>query len=87
MPPARSWLRAAVVTSLTMLAAPVLAGSSYADREAARTIAGKGYESFEAGDWRKAMDLFQEAEARFHAPPHLLYIARAQAKLELLLEA
>ncbi len=84
---ARTWLRAAVVASVTALAAPALAGPSYADREAARASAGKGYESFEAGDWRKAIELFQQAEARFHAPPHLLYIARAQAKLDLLLEA
>ncbi len=89
MRPARSWLAAAALAVVSALAAPALAlpGGSFADREAARAISGKAYEMFEKGEWRKAIDLFQQAEARYHAPPHLLYVARAQAKLGLLIEA
>jgi hypothetical protein len=62
-------------------------GPSFADREAARTLAGQGYELFEAGKLPRAIELFRQAEARFHAPPHLLYVARAQVKLGKMLEA
>jgi len=62
-------------------------GPTSDDREAARSFATRGYELFEAGDYARAIDFFQQAEERFHAPPHWLYIARAQAKQGKLLEA
>ena len=58
-----------------------------ADRDAARTLAGQGYELYEAGQFARAIEVFRQAEARFHAPPHLLYVARAQVKLGKLVEA
>lgn len=63
------------------------AGPSFADREAARNFAGKGYEALEAGKYQRAIDLFKQAESRFHAPPHWLYMARAQIKLGRLVDA
>lgn len=76
------------VAIVATLASPALAaGPTFADREAARALSGKGYEAFEAGQYRKAIDLFRQAEARFHAPPHLLYIGRAQFKLGELMAA
>jgi hypothetical protein len=84
---ARSWLCAVAVALASGLAAPALAAGSLADREAARSIAGKAYELFEAGDYRRAIDLFRQADARFHAPTHSLYVARAQAKMGQLIEA
>jgi hypothetical protein len=76
--------------ALALLAArpsAALAAGSAADRDAARTLAGQGYDAFEARDYQRTLDLFRQAEARYHAPPHLLYIARAQIKLGKLLDA
>ena len=87
MPAVRACLCAAALAFACAIAAPVLAAGSVADREAARSLSGKAYEQFEAGQYRRAIDLFLAAEARFHAPPHLLYVARAQMKLGLLVEA
>ena len=58
-----------------------------AARAAARPLAKRAYESFESGDYGAAIELFREAELHFHAPPHLLYVARAQAHLDHLVEA
>jgi hypothetical protein len=80
----RVCLFAAALTVSTQARA---AGTSFADREAARNLAGKGYEALEAGQYKRAIELFEQAEARFHAPPHWLYMARAQIKLGRLLEA
>jgi hypothetical protein len=86
MRPAHVSLCAAVLAA-AVLSSPAEAGGSFADREAARTLSGKAYEEFEARHYRRAIELFQQAEARFHAPPHLLYTARAQVKLGLFVEA
>jgi hypothetical protein len=50
-------------------------------REAARALAEKGIDLYEVGRYREAAELFEQAEARFHAPTHLLLIARASEKL------
>lgn len=85
-------IRAAVAAAvLALVAAPGMARAggtaSAAGRDAARGLAGKGYELFEGGYYARAIEFFQQAEARYHAPPHLLYIARAQVKLGKLIEA
>jgi hypothetical protein len=77
--------RAAAFAIALAIAAPAQAAPG--DRDAARTLAGKGYELFEAKQYQRAIDLFHQAEARFHAPPHLLYIARAELKLGHMIEA
>jgi hypothetical protein len=50
-------------------------------REGARALATAGREAFEKGDFQKALQRFEAAEELVHAPPHLLYIARAHLKL------
>ncbi len=55
--------------------------------QAARPYAEKGFALFEEGRYAACITEFKHAEARYHAPPHLLYIARAQAQLGRLIEA
>ena len=84
---ARALLCAAALAAVGALAPLARASGALADRDAARTLAGQGYELYEAGQLQRAIVVFRQAEARFHAPPHLLYVARAQVKLGRLLEA
>jgi hypothetical protein len=56
-------------------------------KDAARPLAQRGYELYELGRYAEAIELFRQAEARYHAPPHLLYIARGLAELGRFLEA
>lgn len=71
----------------------VLLGSTSAraqtdlERATARDAANSGRAAFEAGQYEKAIDQFSRAEQLVHAPPHLLYLARAQAKLGKLVAA
>lgn len=85
-------IRARLVALVVALAAASpcaarAAGGSSADRDIARGLAGKGYELFQNGSYARAIESFEQAEKRYHAPPHLLYIARSQVKLGKLLEA
>ena len=66
---------------------PFGAEASPEERQAARALADKGLELFEAGRWAEALDRFQRAETVLHAPTHLLYMARAEARLGRLLAA
>jgi len=72
-----------VLAALVALSLP--AGGAYAqtdeEKAAARELAKQGAEAFTAGKHAEALDLMSRAEALVHAPPHLLYIARAQAAL------
>ena len=56
-------------------------------RAAARSLAGEGAKAFAEGRWKDCVDLFQRAETLVHAPPHLLYGARAEEKLGHLVKA
>lgn len=56
-------------------------------KDKARELAKEGIKVYDAGDPARALELFDEAEALFHAPTHTLYIARAQVKLGKLVEA
>jgi hypothetical protein len=58
-----------------------------AERASARAIADQGFDAFDAGEWRVALDRFERAESLVHSPVHRLFIARCQANLGLLLEA
>lgn len=53
----------------------------------ARSAALEGAKAFKEGRWADAIDYFTRAESLVHAPPHLLYIARAQVESGLLVEA
>jgi hypothetical protein len=57
------------------------------DKTQARQLATDGVKAFDAGDWARAVSYFEAAEKLFHAPTHLLYIARGQAKLGKLVAA
>jgi hypothetical protein len=50
-------------------------------RAGARTLATEGAQAFNEGRFKDAVDLFTKAESLMHAPPHLLFTARAHAKL------
>src|SRR4051812_36209879 len=67
-------------------ASPVLAQSSE-ERMGARAAASEGARAFSEKRWTDAIDYFKRAESLVHAPPHLLYIARAQAQTGLFVEA
>jgi len=64
------------------LSAPLSAfAQSDEQRAAARELATAGVEAFKEGKYEQALDSFNKAESLFHALPHLLFIARAHAKL------
>jgi hypothetical protein len=58
-----------------------------AERASARAIADQGFDAFDAGQWRVALDRFERAESLVHSPVHRLFMARCQTNLGLLLEA
>jgi hypothetical protein len=60
---------------------PASAEPSKEQLDAARALAYAGLENYEAGEWQLALDRFTQAERIYHAPSHLLFIARANAKL------
>ena len=84
-----SAVRAACFTFAALLVtSPALAaGLTPAEREVARTLATRGFELFQSKDYPHAIESFEQAESRIHAPPHLLYIARSQSRLGKLLAA
>jgi len=57
------------------------------ERATARDAANNGRVAFDAGKYEKAIDYLSRAEQLVHSPTHLLYIARAQAKLGRLVAA
>jgi hypothetical protein len=71
---------------LVTLAGPVF-GQSAADKATARKLATEGIELHGQGKYAEALDKLQRAEALYDAPVHLVYIARAQAKLGQVVEA
>lgn len=50
-------------------------------RDEARSLAKEGLAKLDAGDAKSAIVLFEQAEAKFHAPTHLLYLAQAHVSL------
>ncbi|MCC6215160.1 MAG: hypothetical protein IT376_09840 [Polyangiaceae bacterium] len=67
---------------LAALGTTVPAGAqSDEERAGARVAAQAGAKAFAEGRWADAVDLFTRAESLVHAPPHLLWMARAQVKL------
>lgn len=81
------------VTSLfgSFVVLSLLTGSAFAqsdvERAAARNAASSGRAAYEAGDYEQAIESLSQAERLVHAPTHLLYLARAQAKLGKLVAA
>src|SRR5688500_4416445 len=56
-------------------------------RATARSLATDGASAFNEGRWKDAVDMFTRAESLMHAPPHLLFLARAHNKLGQLVKA
>lgn len=72
------------------LVSPALAAPGTTDsvnKDKARALAQDGIKAFESGNHPLAIDLFEQAEQLFHAPVHLLFLARAHAAMGKLLEA
>ena len=88
MPPVKpfSVLGTILVTAALTSPAPVEAQTKE-QKAGARAAAEAGGDAFDAGKYAEAADLFERAERLMHAPPHLLYGARAHAKLGHLVEA
>ena len=80
-----------VLVVLAVLLAPtlVLTPSAFAQdvKDEARQLAQEGIRLLEEGQPDAAIAKLQEAESKFHAPTHLLYIARARTQLGQLREA
>jgi hypothetical protein len=71
-----------------LVSSPALAqDESASDKANARTLATEGIDLYTEGRYAEALDRLQRAQALFDAPIHLLYIARAQARLGKLIEA
>lgn len=73
-------LSAALGTALLGAAGPAAAQTDE-QRSGARTLATEGAQAFNEGRFKDAVDLFAKAESLVHAPPHLLFMARAHTKL------
>lgn len=62
-------------------------GQTDEERAGARALADQGLTAYDQGRWADAVDLFTRAQSVVDAPPHLLYIARAQEKQGHLVQA
>jgi hypothetical protein len=70
-----------VLVAGLLAASPARAQVSDADRATARTLAQKGQEALEAGDFPTAADRFAKADAIIHAPTLVFGLAMAQKGL------
>ena len=73
--------------ALILLGSTVAVAQTDLERATARDAANSGRAAFDAGQYEKAIDQFSRAEQLVHAPPHLLFLARSQAKLGRLVAA
>ena len=87
MPSFRGLFAVVPAVALSLLCNVALAETSAADKAAARQVATEGIQLFKAEKYAEALDRMRRAQALYDAPVHLLYIARAEAKLGLLVEA
>jgi hypothetical protein len=88
MPPVKPFLTfGAILVSVGLTTAPPAQAQTKEQKAGARAAADAGGDAFDAGKYAEAADLFERAERLLHAPPHLLYAARAHAKLGHVVEA
>jgi hypothetical protein len=78
---------AGVALASVMFVVPELRAQSDEDRAGARSLAFEGAQAYQEQRWADTVDLFSRAESLVHAPPHLLYIARASVQLGQLVRA
>ncbi len=76
----------ALALSLAALVAP---GSSFAQagKEKAREHAQQGFDAYEAGRYAEAYEAFEQAEGAYHAPTHVVFLARILVKQRKVLAA
>lgn len=82
----RRWLSLAAL-GLSLSLSTSLSAQTDQERAGARAAAKDGIAAFNEGNFEKSLSLLERAEKLVHAPTHLLFIARAQVKLGLLVEA
>jgi hypothetical protein len=74
------------ISATALVSSPARAQSEEAV-SGARAAATAGAAAFNDGRWQDALDMFSRAESLVHAPPHLLFMARANEKLGKLVTA
>jgi hypothetical protein len=74
------------VLAAMALSSPGAAAQSAADKATARTLATDAIKLFREGKYAESLDKMQRAQSMYDAPVHVLYIARAQVKLDKLVE-
>jgi hypothetical protein len=67
--------------ALVLALARTAEGAPPSARDLARTLADAGYELYQEGKFADAVIKFEAAEAAFHAPTNLLFLARSKARL------
>lgn len=77
----------AILATAFLITAPAADAQTKEQKAGARAAAEAGGDAFDAGKYAEAADLFERAERLLHAPPHLLWAARAHVKLGHLVEA
>jgi hypothetical protein len=85
--PRRSRFAAAALALSLLLPAGRAEAQSDEDKAAARVLATQGGEALSAKKYAESLDLVSRAEQMFHAPTHLLLIARSQVGLGRLVAA
>jgi hypothetical protein len=89
MPAMTNFLRPSALALGAIVAVLSSAASAQTDEErsGARAAGIAGLEAFSGGKYDQAVDYFSRAESLMHAPTHLLYLGRANAKLGHLVSA
>jgi hypothetical protein len=87
MPPVKRFVIGLVLSTAAWAIAAPSQAQTREQKAGARAAAEAGGDAFDAGKYAEAADLFERAEQLMHAPPHLLYNARARVKLGQFLEA
>ena len=77
----RPFIASALLSACLLGSANPAFAQSDEQRAGARSLATEGAQAFNEGRFKDAVDLFTKAESLMHAPPHLLFTARAHAKL------
>jgi hypothetical protein len=80
-------LSAAIAASAVVAQTSPAWAQTEMERAGAREAAKEGAKAFGEKRWSEAVDLFTRAESLVHAPPHLLYIARASVNMGQLVKA
>lgn len=84
--PLHKWSTLVWTVSILLFSSNVVAQTDQ-ERSAARETAKAGISEFRKENYSEALRLLETAEEVVHAPTHLLYMARSQVKVGLLVEA